>query len=97
MEIFTWLLEITEDAAEPYEDARIVWTARYEPQEDSENGENQRTESKKATTRLDIQKDDIQAVVPISKVRAGILNSFFFLYRVSQIKFNCKIEQNSQR
>lgn len=68
MEIFTWLLEITEEAAEPYEDAKITWSARFEPQEDNENGDNQRTESKKATTRLDIQKDDIQAVVPISKV-----------------------------
>lgn len=90
MEIFTWLLEITEDAAEPYEDARIVWTARYEPQEDSENGENQRTESKKATTRLDIQKDDIQAVVPISKVRAEILYFLPFLSFLCNSKVNFK-------
>lgn len=73
MEIFTWLLEITEEAAEPYEDAKIAWSARFEPQEDTENGDNQRTESKKATTRLDIQKDDIQAVVPISKVSIIII------------------------
>lgn len=78
MEIFTWLLEITKDAAEPYEDAKITWSARFEPQEDTDDGENQRTESKKATTRLDIQKDDIQAVVPISKVSYQYVYQDFF-------------------
>lgn len=81
MEIFTWLLEITEEAAEPYEDAKITWSARFEPQEDSEAGDSQRSESKKATTRLDIQKDDIQAVVPISKVTA-----FYFIKKWNGLK-----------
>lgn len=68
MELFTWLVEITEDASELYEGARIVWTARFEPHQDDDNLEIHRTEGKKSTTRFDIQKDDIQAVVPISKV-----------------------------
>ncbi|XP_017768079.1 PREDICTED: transmembrane protein 132D isoform X2 [Nicrophorus vespilloides] len=74
-ELFTWLVEITEDAAEPYEDAKIVWSARYEPHQDESAGggaaggtnEPHRMGGTKSATRLDIQKDDIQAVVPISK------------------------------
>lgn len=70
LELFTWLVEVTEDAAELYEGARLVWSARFEPhQEEGAEPENHRTEGRKPTTRLDIQKDDIQAVVPISKVR----------------------------
>lgn len=69
MELFTWLLEVTEDAAEPYEDVRVVWSARFEPaQDESVPSESHRENTRKATSRLDIQKDDIQAVVPISKV-----------------------------
>lgn len=76
-ELFTWMLEITEDATEQYDGARIVWSARFEPhQEDSETLETHRGEGKKTTTRFDIQKDDIQAVVPISKVSLKL--SFFF-------------------
>ncbi|KAJ8913830.1 hypothetical protein NQ315_003739, partial [Exocentrus adspersus] len=67
-ELFTWLLEITEDAAEVYDGAKIVWTVRFEPHlEESENADAHRTEGRKSTSRFDIQKDDIQAVVPISK------------------------------
>ncbi|XP_074036217.1 transmembrane protein 132C dtn isoform X2 [Leptinotarsa decemlineata] len=68
MELFTWLIEITEDATENYDGCRIVWSARYEPhQDDSDNMEMHRTEGRKSTSRFEIQKDDIQAVVPISK------------------------------
>lgn len=70
MELFTWLVEVTEDATDQYDGARIVWSARFEPhQEDPENLETHRGEGRKTTTRFEIQKDDIQAVVPISKVR----------------------------
>lgn len=71
MELFTWLLEVTED--EIYEGARIVWTARFEPAQAEEqlfHASAQRSEGRKFTTRFEIQKDDIQAVVPISKVSA---------------------------
>uniref|UniRef100_A0A1Y1MMI2 Transmembrane protein 132E n=1 Tax=Photinus pyralis TaxID=7054 RepID=A0A1Y1MMI2_PHOPY len=67
-ELFTWLIEVTEDAAELYEGARVVWSMKLEPnQEEGEMPESHRADGKKSTSRLDIQKDDIQAVVPISK------------------------------
>ncbi|KRT83248.1 hypothetical protein AMK59_4705, partial [Oryctes borbonicus] len=75
-ELFTWLVEISEDAPEPYEDAKVVWTAKFEPPQDEASGtgvivggaiESHKSEGRKSTTKLDIQKDDIQAVVPISK------------------------------
>ena len=72
MELFTWLLEITEDATEVYDGARIVWTARFEPHQDNTELEIHRTEGRKSTTRFEIQNDDIQAVVPISKVSQKI-------------------------
>ncbi|XP_076253606.1 transmembrane protein 132C dtn isoform X1 [Rhynchophorus ferrugineus] len=67
MELFTWLLEITEDATDSYEGAKIVWTARFEPHQDDIEIESHRSEGRKSTVRFEIHKDDIQAVVPISK------------------------------
>lgn len=71
IELFTWLIEVTEDAAELYDGARVVWSARFEPhqEEPQADAEAHRAETRKPMTKLDIQKDDIQAVVPISKVR----------------------------
>ncbi|KAK4874990.1 hypothetical protein RN001_011412 [Aquatica leii] len=68
VELFTWLIEVTEDAAELYEGARVVWSMKLEPhQEEGESPESHRSDGRKSTSRLDVQKDDIQAVVPISK------------------------------
>nr|CAH7758294.1 unnamed protein product [Callosobruchus chinensis] len=67
-ELFTWLIEITEDAIESYDGSKIVWTVRFEPhQDDSDTVDVHKTEGRKSTTWFEIQKDDIQAVVPISK------------------------------
>nr|XP_022906136.1 transmembrane protein 132E [Onthophagus taurus] len=66
-ELFTWLVEISEDAPEPYDDAKVVWTAKFEPPSDVEAAGEHKTDGRKTTMKLDIQKDDIQAVVPISK------------------------------
>lgn len=60
IELFTWLAEISEDAAE-YDGAKIVWSVKFEPHQED-------TEGRKNFTKLDVEKDDIQAVVPISKV-----------------------------
>lgn len=60
LELFTWLAEIAEDAAE-YDGAKIVWSVKFEPHQEE-------TEGRKNFTKLDVEKDDIQAVVPISKV-----------------------------
>ncbi|KAK4876646.1 hypothetical protein RN001_009152 [Aquatica leii] len=76
VELFTWLIEVTEDAAELYEGARVVWSMKLEPhQEEGESPESHRSDGRKSTSRLDVQKDDIQAVVPISKIlktRSGL-------------------------
>lgn len=78
IEIFSWLLEVANDTKEHYEGARIVWSVKYvndgtkakemtvssyevmPPHEESR---------KKLIAKLEIQKDDIQSVLPISKVR----------------------------
>lgn len=68
MELFSWLLEVADDATDTYEGARIVWTARFEPhQEDTDIEIHRGAEGRKSTVRFEIHKDDIQAVVPISK------------------------------
>lgn len=88
MELFTWLIEVGEDDSESYEGARIVWSARFEPHQDETDGSGEihRTEGRKSTTRFDVQKDDIQAVVPISKVSDA---SCFFPVFLSLIGGNC--------
>lgn len=67
MELFTWLLEVSEDGAENYDGARVVWTTKLDPHQEEGDIEVHR-EGRKSVTRFEIQKDDIQAVVPISKV-----------------------------
>lgn len=73
--MFSWLLEVVEDSAELWDEGRIVWSVRYvlEGQERRAHHLHKdqaavRDERKKITARLEIQKDDIQAVLPISKV-----------------------------
>ncbi|CAH1236119.1 unnamed protein product [Diabrotica balteata] len=67
MELFTWLIEISEDATENYDGSKVVWSARFEPHLEQETESEIRKESRKLISRFEIQKDDIQAVVPISK------------------------------
>ncbi|XP_050310274.1 transmembrane protein 132E [Anthonomus grandis grandis] len=64
-ELFTCLLEVAEE--EIIDAARIVWNARFEPHPDDSDQDTHREEGRKSITKFDIQKDDIQAVVPISK------------------------------
>ncbi|KAG8293804.1 hypothetical protein J6590_010794 [Homalodisca vitripennis] len=78
-EVFTWLLEVVEDSADLWDEGRLVWSVRYvrEGQERGRGNSHHRNapgttspsqeERKKITARLEIQKDDIQAVLPISK------------------------------
>ncbi|XP_057654487.1 transmembrane protein 132E isoform X1 [Diorhabda carinulata] len=67
IELFSWLIEISEDATENYDGSKIVWSARYEPHQDQDIEGDNRKDIRKLITRFEIQKDDIQAVVPISK------------------------------
>ncbi|KAF3425923.1 hypothetical protein E2986_01711 [Frieseomelitta varia] len=82
-EILTMLLEASEEGVEGnWDGGRIVWSVRYAFDNDSQlNGMDQQrlqqrqmqhhhhhhAERRKLQVRLEIQKDDIQAVLPISK------------------------------
>jgi hypothetical protein len=95
IELFTWLIEVGEDDSEPYEGARIVWSAKFEPhQDETDNGEIHRTEGRKSTTRFDVQKDDIQAVVPISKVKC--FRSVYFQPILVRPRFICMFTMCAQ-
>lgn len=78
VEVFSWLLEvnnITKDS-DHLDEGRIVWSVSYVHDgpkikdisaEGAANGSPEETR-KKLIAKLEIQKDDIQAVLPIAKV-----------------------------
>lgn len=80
-EVFSWLVEVVEDSADLWDEGRLVWSVRYvlegserirqhhspRVQKDSPHRTVDDTRTK-ITARFEIQKDDIQAVLPISKV-----------------------------
>lgn len=81
--MFAWLVEVVEDSAELWDEGRLVWSVRYVlegadrprqhhsslSQRDSSHRTTKEEDTrKKITARFEIQKDDIQAVLPISKV-----------------------------
>lgn len=79
-EVFSWLVEVVEDSADLWDEGRLVWSVRYvlegsertrqhhslRAQKDSPHRTVDDTRTK-ITARFEIQKDDIQAVLPISK------------------------------
>jgi hypothetical protein len=75
VEVFSWLLEVANDTKEHWDGAKIVWSVSYV--HDGPKAKDLSTEvvhpheehRKKLTLKLEIQKDDIQSVLPISKVR----------------------------
>ncbi|KAJ9590651.1 hypothetical protein L9F63_016322, partial [Diploptera punctata] len=77
-EVFTWLLEVVEDSSDLWDGGRIVWSVRYimegadTRQLHGHHGPAPGTleeTRRKLTARLEIQKDDIQSVLPISKTK----------------------------
>lgn len=74
IEVFSWLIEVANDTKEHFDSGRIVWSVSYVHDgpklKDSEIGEKREHEEprKKLIAKVEIQKDDIQAVLPISKV-----------------------------
>lgn len=71
--MFSWLLEVANDTKEHWDGARIVWSVSYVS--DGPKTKDISTETlpheetrKKLIAKLEIQKDDIQSVLPISKV-----------------------------
>lgn len=69
-EIFTWLLEVADDSKELSDGGKIVWSVTYiydNPRESSLEltpDDNK----KRIIAKLEVNKDDIQAVLPMAKV-----------------------------
>ncbi|XP_039292029.1 transmembrane protein 132E-like [Nilaparvata lugens] len=73
-EVLTFLVQVLDEGADLWDEGRLVWTVRYftdstnpsrqhhalRPQRDDDT-------RRKITARLEVHKDDIQAVLPISK------------------------------
>lgn len=84
VEVFSWLLEVANDTKEHWDGARIVWSVSYvhdgpkakELSTSSEVIQPHEESRKKLIAKLEIQKDDIQSVLPISKVRCTFKNFF---------------------
>lgn len=74
VEVFSWLLEVANDTKEHWDGGKIVWSVSYvhdgpKLKDLSTEGVTSPEETrKKLVAKLEIQKDDIQAVLPISKV-----------------------------
>ena len=82
VEVFSWLLEVANDTKEHWDGGRIVWSVSYV--HDGPKNKDSSTEvvpheetRKKLIAKLEIQKDDIQSVLPISKVLYITLNSYY--------------------
>lgn len=73
-EVFSWLLEVDEDARY-YDTGMITWNLRYVLDASMAEQYDFDDDNVKLTSRLDIQKDDIQAVLPIAKVDPILLLS----------------------
>lgn len=75
VEVFSWLFEVANDTKEHWDGARVVWSVSYDsnvPKSkdiSSEVIQPHDEHRKKLVAKLEIQKDDIQSVLPISKVR----------------------------
>lgn len=74
IEVFSWLLEVANDTKEHWDGAKIVWSVSYVhdgPKVKDMSAEviqPHEEHRKKLVAKLEIQKDDIQSVLPISKV-----------------------------
>ncbi|XP_075156682.1 transmembrane protein 132C dtn isoform X3 [Haematobia irritans] len=68
-EIFTWLLEVAEDSKELIDGGKIVWSATYvyDNPRDTSIEVPPDDNKKRIIAKLEVNKDDIQAVLPMSK------------------------------
>lgn len=76
--MFTWLLEVANETKDHWDGGRIVWSVSYvHDGSKSKNASSMEVNPssnptdegrRKLVAKLEIQKDDIQAVLPISKV-----------------------------
>lgn len=96
VEVFSWLLEVANDTKEHWDGARIVWSVSYVHDgpkakdlaaSSSEVTQPHEESRKKLIAKLEIQKDDIQSVLPISKVRCTFYAKILDFLRISLHKF----------
>lgn len=73
-EVFSWLLEVANDTKENWDGGKIVWSVSYvydspklKDASPESTGATPEETRKKLIAKLEINKDDIQAVLPISK------------------------------
>ncbi|KAH8235439.1 hypothetical protein KR032_000201, partial [Drosophila birchii] len=71
-EVFSWLLEVAEDTNDIVDGGKIVWSVThvYDTPKDKDSGELVTTDDtkKRLIAKLEINKDDIQAVLPMAKI-----------------------------
>lgn len=72
MELFNWLYAIEDNHNPTWDEALLVWHVKYQHIDqammDTDIDNNNVTKSSRLRHRLEIKKDDVQMVVPISKV-----------------------------
>ena len=73
LELFNWLYAIDEPESELYEGGLLVWHVKYQHLDQNMLEEDinmaNLTKNSRIRHRLDIKKDDVQIVLPISKVK----------------------------
>ncbi|EDX00985.2 transmembrane protein 132E isoform X1 [Drosophila yakuba] len=71
-EVFSWLLEVAEDTNDIVDGGKIVWSVThvYDTPKDKDSGELVIPDDnkKRLIAKLEINKDDIQAVLPMAKI-----------------------------
>ncbi|XP_034668116.1 transmembrane protein 132E [Drosophila subobscura] len=71
-EVFSWLLEVAEDTNDIVDGGKIVWSVThvYDTPKDKDSSELIATDDtkKRLIAKLEINKDDIQAVLPMAKI-----------------------------
>lgn len=81
-EVFTWLLEVADDTKDLIEGGKIVWSVTYiyDNPKDSLAELSPEDNKKRIIAKLEVNKDDIQAVLPMAKVctmpSLGMLKQF---------------------
>ncbi|XP_065366340.1 transmembrane protein 132B [Calliphora vicina] len=68
-EVFTWLLEVADDTKDLIEGGKIVWSVTYiyDNPKDSLADLSPEDNKKRIIAKLEVNKDDIQAVLPMAK------------------------------
>ena len=86
-EIFNWLYVIDSNESELWEGGKLVWHVKYQHEESDELEEDlaasNYSKNARLRHRLDVKKDDVQTVLPISKVKIA--------FRIESCKKNINV------